>query len=356
LTLEPGQARTVVVRLERRDVVGPVVLRLEGLPRGVVCRPVTVPPGEAGARLELEVDAGAAPAAPATRLVADIADTAHAEAPFPVAVGPARHFKARLAEDSEAVRRTPEDPVAWLNRGHTYREVGFAEEAQADYTKAIRLDAEHQPPYEYAPAYYYRGRACQDMQDAEALRRALTNYDEAIRLDSKSAPAYFQRGLLYQGRGNLEPALKDYGQALELDRDFTAAYRHRAEVLMAMKVYDRALEDYNQALRLDPNSAATYYGRGLAYHLLGQDADAVADYDKALRGPELAVIYYERGNAWRAQKKPAEALKDYDEAIRLDRGFAKAYASRGHLYEEQGDTDRARADLAKARSLREGKK
>ena len=46
-----------------------------------------------------------------------------------------------------------------------------------------------------------------------------------------------------------------------------------------------------------------------------------------------------------------QALIDFNKSIVLDPGFAEAYNSRGHLYQELGDMKCANADFAKAKEL-----
>ena len=70
--------------------------------------------------------------------------------------------------------------------------------AIAEYDKAIELDPR------YAPAYYNRGNAYYKLENVD---QALADYDKAIELNPNYAPAYSNRGIAHRKLGNLGQAL-----------------------------------------------------------------------------------------------------------------------------------------------------
>ena len=69
-----------------------------------------------------------------------------------------------------------------------------------------------------------------------------------IILQPNSAMAYFNRGLLYANKEDV----------------------------------DRAIRDWDKAIQLDPNFSAVYYNRGIAYANKGDSENAIADFKKVL--------------------------------------------------------------------------
>ena len=80
---------------------------------------------------------------------------------------------------------------------------------------------------EDASTHYNLGLTYYGQRD---LDEAITEFDEAIRLNTRFAEAYGSRGLAHFDKGNLDQALLDYDRAIELRPDMAAAYYNRALV------------------------------------------------------------------------------------------------------------------------------
>ena len=111
---------------------------------------------------------------------------------------------------------------------------------------------------------------------------AIEDYDEAIRLDSKDAVAYFNRGNAYHSLNKKKRAIEDYDKAIRLNPEFAEAYHNRGTTHRDLHQFERAIEDYNQAIHLDPQDAVAYNNRGNAYKLQGKKAEAMADFEKLI--------------------------------------------------------------------------
>src|SRR4029077_11704670 len=98
-------------------------------------------------------------------------------------------------------------------------------------------------------AYCNRGNAHHDKGDTD---RAITDYNEAIRLDPKFAFAYNNRGSAYHDKGDTDRAITDYNEAIRLDPKLAFAYNNRGSAYHDKGDPDRAITDYNEAIRLDP--------------------------------------------------------------------------------------------------------
>jgi len=161
--------------------------------------------------------------------------------------------------------------------------------------------------------------------------KAISAYDQAIRLDQSSSAAYNNRGSAKNSLGQHEEAIKDFDEAIRLDPNNAAAYINRGNAKSRLKQYDAAINDHNQAIRLDPNNANAYSNRGSAKIGLEQDEEAIKDFDEAIRlVPSDAAAYNNRGNAKDNLGQHEEAIKDYDQAIRLDPSNAVTYSNRGN--------------------------
>jgi tetratricopeptide (TPR) repeat protein len=97
----------------------------------------------------------------------------------------------------------------------------------------------------------------------------------------KDAKFYFDRGLEWAQKGELDKALADFTEAIRLNPKEARAYTNRGNVWMLKKDYDQAIADYTEAIRLNPKMAEAYNNRGLAWIKKGDVAKAQADLEMA---------------------------------------------------------------------------
>ena len=182
------------------------------------------------------------------------------------------------------------------------------------------------------------------------------------------APAYNNRGIIRQIRGDLNGAIADYTRAIELDRNYGLAYVNRASARRLRGDVGAALEDLNQAIsrskvsrskadlanafRLEArnlNLAVAHHERGALFLAKGDFAKALADFDRAIeinrRFPEA---HYQPRHRPARPGRLEGALSDYDRAISLDPNLAEAYNQRGVVRQARGDLDGAIADYSRS--------
>ena len=110
--------------------------------------------------------------------------------------------------------------------------------------------------------------------------RAIQDYDQAIRLNSSNAGAFYNRGVYYDEKGRPDRAIQDYDQAIGLNPREANFFYNRGNSHQKKGQYDRAIQDYDQAIRLKPKNAFAFGNRGAAYEKLGRRDQALRDYKK----------------------------------------------------------------------------
>ena len=85
------------------------------------------------------------------------------------------------------------------------------------------------------------------------------------------------------GLKNYDRALSDYNQVIRLDPSYAIAYNNRGDIYLEQKDYNKALSDYNQAIRLAPNFALAYRNRGKMFKEQGKNQEVEADFARAAR-------------------------------------------------------------------------
>jgi tetratricopeptide (TPR) repeat protein len=167
-----------------------------------------------------------------------------------------------------------------------------------------------------------RGR---DWLHKKEFDKAIQEFDEAIRLNSKDGDMYQWRGRAWYLKNDYDKAIVDVDEAIRRNAKDSEAYLLRGDVRVNQHEYDRAILDYNEAILLNPSDARYYCSRGFAWSFKQDYEMAIRDYGQAIRLDPDAVYYKERGNVWCAKKEYDEAIEDFSEAIRLNPQDATSY-------------------------------
>ncbi|MCJ2036347.1 tetratricopeptide repeat protein [Methylobacterium sp. J-068] len=129
-------------------------------------------------------------------------------------------------------------------------------------------------------AYYNRGVAYEDQDDHD---QAIADFSASIRLDAKDPRAYERRASNYDDKEMYELAIKDLDIVLTLDPKRASALRLRGNVHRKSGDYNRSVADLGEAIRIEPDYANNYYFRGLAHESRFDLRRALTDAEEAVR-------------------------------------------------------------------------
>lgn len=79
-----------------------------------------------------------------------------------------------------------------------------------------------------------------------------------------------------------DQAITDLNRAIRLDSKLAFAYNNRGWAYYEKDLYDSSLTDLNKAVQLDPRMPEAYMNRGILYILIDKKDLAVADFKKVL--------------------------------------------------------------------------
>ncbi|MGE5537863.1 MAG: tetratricopeptide repeat protein [Gemmatimonas sp.] len=200
---------------------------------------------------------------------------------------------------------------AFYHRGNALKRLGRADEALADYERALTL-APDDPEI-----LYNRGNA---LLDLGRWSEAIASYDAAL----KSAPGYpdalNNRGIALQRQGRAAEAVASYDAALAAAPQFAAAHYNRGNALKDLHRYEEALASYDRALALEPGYAEAANNRGSALNSLRRTADAIAAFSRALElRPDYAEALFNRAQALLHHRDYAAAAADFERLRELER-------------------------------------
>lgn len=180
-------------------------------------------------------------------------------------------------------------------------------------------------------------------------KKAIEDFDNALKIDSKFALIYGNRGNFRYDIGDYKGAIADYNKALEIEPHTPEAYNGRGVSKNSIGDHIGAIQDFNKVLEINPEHENAYNNRGLAHKDLGDYKNALADFDKVLEiNPEHEGAYSNRAGIKNALKEYKSAIADCNKALEITKNLSDAYNNRGSAKGNLGDHKGAIADFDKA--------
>ena len=215
-----------------------------------------------------------------------------------------------------------------------------------------RLIAAHPKGFNLSILYYNRGLAWHSKGD---LEKAKSDYDQSIAIDPTFAPSYGQRGKIFSQNQDYDRALSDFDQAIRLKPDSPFSplwYGNRAELFVATGDFDRALADYGKSIERDPASWYPYVNRALVYDFVGKDRLAALNCQLSIKlAPRAAGPYFCRAVVEASAGDIDGATHDVGLALGIDPGRSEFYSLRGLTFASKGELDQAFRDYDRATQL-----
>ena len=204
--------------------------------------------------------------------------------------------------------------------------------------------------------YYYK-----------VYNRDMNLLKEVSRHCSKNYYKIYNRGIDHLKLADYQKAIKDFNEIIRFNSKFVPAYINRGHAYLklgdshlksgGLNDYKKAIEDFNQAIIFNPRltPAPVYLYRGIARSKLSNFQGAIVDYTEAIeRGFTHPDIYYHRGSCHGMLGNHREAIANLKQAIKLDPNYANAYYNLGLsrlILKRHGDRQKAIKDFKKTKEL-----
>jgi len=188
------------------------------------------------------------------------------------------------AQDEEALRLNPDDPIAHNNLGNILlHRPGRLTDAAAQFRAAVRSDPKS--------AAYCNNLAAALVRVPGAASEAEAEFKRALRLDPDFVAAHNGLGSLLAGApGRTEEAIAEFQAALKINPNYAQAHNGLANVWSQMPgKADAAEAEYRAALLIDPDYAEARNNLALLYVQSGRVAEAIRELERVLQiNPNLA--------------------------------------------------------------------
>jgi len=165
-------------------------------------------------------------------------------------------------------------------------------------------------------------------------RQALSDMDEAIRLQPRYAGYFINRAFLRYKLDDYYGAMSDYDYALQLEPTNYMAHYNRALLRVEVHDYNRAIDDFTFVLTLRPSDYRALYNRALVYRQIGDFNNALADINKVIDAiPDLAAAIFVRGDIKQSMGDKS-ARSDFNKSLALAKQRIKRSSGRAPEIEE----------------------
>ena len=195
-------------------------------------------------------------------------------------------YKAAIADYTQTLDLKRYHADAYASRGDAYRALGEMQHAIADYSASLKKRWSARVLRRRAQTYF----------EQDNVQNALADYNTVIKRQP-SAMAYYTRGNAYfqlsiqDDANHLKLALADMDQAIALEPRFASAYISRARIYARAGEQASATADYMNAVELLTEAIKTWQGepnaliqiylwRAFAYQKLGKTDKAQSDLNE----------------------------------------------------------------------------
>jgi tetratricopeptide (TPR) repeat protein len=305
----------------------------------------------------------------------------------------AHNEKVALVELEKAIQKDPNFALAHLYIARAYDNLNDKEKAAAALMKAqeavYQSNASNGEHY-LIQAYDYERRKETESQRAQLLqlsrlypadqyvlyeygryydfglgqgKKAIDQYEKAIKADPNFAPAYNSVAYLYAEEGDFVKAAERIKRFAELSPSNPNAHDSAGELLLWAGKFDEAIAETSKAIEQDPSFYFSYINQGHALTFKSDFTKAREIYGKA-KGAARNDAEKLAAEQWAAisflyEQKPSEALGamqtllttadtfkalPFGVRVRLDRAWVMLYAQRA---------DEAKLEIANARAWRQ---
>ena len=249
----------------------------------------------------------------------------------------------KLRELTNKITKNPKSAQLFYKRGNYYSSIKKHKEAVSDFTEAIKLDS-------YNTDYYdKRGSSYTWLGEWE---KAVSDFTKAIKLDPTNAEYYEYRGSVYNNFYDCKKAVDDFTKAIEFDFDNVGYYYNNLGLVYSHhKKYRKAVSDFTKAIKLSSANADHYSNRGVAHTWLGEWEKAVDDFTETIKLSSVNADHYSNRGVAHTWLEWEKAVDDFTKAIKLDPTNARHYSNRGAVYNHFDEWERAIDDFTKAIKL-----
>lgn len=110
--------------------------------------------------------------------------------------------------------------------------------------------------------------------DVKNYEKAISNYQEAIKLEAELFPPWYNLGNVYRDLGNSKKAIESYEKSIEINSQFIPAYTNIAVIYNQAGENGEAVNILKKSLDVSPDNIQINYNLGMIYLEMGDKGNA----------------------------------------------------------------------------------
>jgi len=249
-----------------------------------------------------------------------------------------KRIRKRPTEDASAYKLYLKGRYCWHNRSEEQ-----VRAAITNFQEAIRLDPSYARAYSGLADCYATLSFVLSGNPKEHMPKARAAAAKALEIDPGLAEAHASRAMVtYRYDWNFQEAEREFTRAIELSPGYAAGHQWYGECLTAMERYGESLEELHRTLELDPLSPIS--NAVLAgMHFFARHYEAAIE--QSAKSLELDANFWPallfRGMAYECQKEFALAEEALGRGLDGSRRSSMMLAAIGHAYVSAGKRELA---------------
>ena len=186
------------------------------------------------------------------------------------------------------------------------------------------------PHYNLGYHYYINGQ----------IKKAVEEFELALKLDPKMAPAHFNLGVIDYNEGRLDEASDRFRKALTLRPQYAQAYAYLGEINYRKGKTEEGLAEFERALRMDPDNIRTLTYMGQAYLRNGDLEKALIDFKRVVMiDPNHIEALVNLGEIYIKKGMYDQAFLEIQRTLKLNSNHSYAHSLLGIIYLQKGMLD-----------------
>ncbi len=183
-----------------------------------------------------------------------------------------KDYKASMEHLARVQELDKDNFETWFIRGLNFKEMGDTTRAITSFQKSVQAKPD------FYDGYMQLGLLTGKNNSSPAPQY----FDNAIRIDSTLAEAYYAKAMYYQEHGENEKAKATYQSLISVNAQFESAYFNLGYIYILQDSIDKAYRMFDFAIKVKPAYAEAYYYRGLCSREKGNADQAIADFRQSL--------------------------------------------------------------------------